>query len=253
MSLSSRRPVRATAAALAALAAAGCSSVTDNVDTSPKTRVRFVQAVSDATGGVDLAVNGSTQLAGLPFGAVTTQGGYARLPVAPQITFTTTGASSAFFSRTLSELVADRYFTIVVLGQTGSGSAPAATAAVLADTTAASASGALFRVFNAVDYLPNTAGGDPVDVYIYAQGTARPATPDVAGLAWNARTAYLLKSAGAVQVDVFPAGAASTGTPTLSTAFTVAAGVALTCILRDAPASAAADVAGAVVVLRDYP
>lgn len=226
--------------------AAGCNSITDTGTTATaQTGVRFVQVVNDAS-SVAITANG-TALGSINFG----QAASIVLPALPSLSFTANGATTPFVSQSFATLTANNYFTVITLGNVTSGVAPAATVAVLADTSAYSSTQLLVRVFNAVDYLPTTAGGDPVDVYLYPQGAARPTTPTVAGLAWNARSAYIPLTGGNLQADVFPAGAASTGTPVFSTPFTASEGSVRTLVLRDPPAGSVAGTTGTVLVLAD--
>ena len=119
----------------------------------------------------------------------------------------------------------------------------------LSDTNANAPNGVLVRIFNTIDYL--TAGtGTPVDVYVYSQGAARPATPDVSALAWGARSAYLARAVGTLQVDVFVARSASTGTPLLTGTVPAGAGSVRTVVLAD-PAAGATPAAGSALVLYD--
>ena len=65
----------------------------------------------------------------------------------------------------------------------------------------------------------------PVDIYVYAQGAARPTTPTVAAATYPQITAYLSVPAGAYTVDVIaPAGSPSTTTPVASENVSVVAG-----------------------------
>lgn len=257
--LAARRRRAALLPVAAVVATAGCSADsatgtggTTGTGVNP-TYVRLLQVVSDAAGGVNVTLNGSSATATpIGFGVVATGAGtdYAAVVPTPTVAFTAAGFSTAFFNQTVSSLTSDARSTLVGIGRATPGTSPAATVAVLADTTAVSTTGLLVRVFNAVDYLP-PAGGDPVDVYIYPQGSARPAVPDAAGLAWGARTAYLLKATGTYTVDVFAAGASRTGTPAFTATLSATFGFARTLVLVNPAPGAAAGAAGSVLVLTD--
>ncbi len=256
----STRPLRlALGAGLAAAGVAGCVSnsntVTGTTDQS-LALIRIVQVVSDATGGVDVSLGSNGSAPGIPFGTYVpsvagTYGPYVLVSAAPQLTFSVAGSTTPFYNQPGSSITANGAFTLVALGRVTANAAPGATVTVLADTVGATSTGVLIRLFNAVDYVASSKIGTPVDVYVYVQGSARPTTPDVAALAWNARSAYLSKTAGNLQIDVFAAGAASTGTPLFSTPLTAGANSIRTLVFRDPPAGSVAGTAGAVLTLSD--
>ena len=251
MLLRIRPSFRAALAALLPAAAAGClSSSTDVTGTSSAAGVRVVQGVSDAPNGVDLSINGAVTAPNIPLGAVLPSASYS--PIAPGTTFGfAPNGGTTFYNRAPSLLVGVRY-TIVAYGRTTANATPAAAVAVLTDTGTADAARARLRVFNALDYLPPAGGaaGTPVDVYIYAQGSARPSTP-TASVAYGASSAYVPGGVGTLQIDVLAAGTASTGTPLFSTTVGTSAGVIGTLVLLDTPATTASSASGAVIVLND--
>lgn len=247
------------AAPLLLAAVVGCSSSSDTVTGTTPTSANFriVQAINDAPTGVDFALNNSLAIIGLSFGfyVPATQGQYADIQLGTQLGFAADGATTAFYNQVPSGIVADGKYTLVTYGNVtataGSTPTPPAAVAVLSDTAGRPATGALVRVFNALDYVRTAATGTPVDLYVYADGSARPATPDVAGLAFGARTAYLVKAAGTLRVDVFAAGAATTGTPLFSGLASAGTGAVRTLVLLDPPAGAASVATGSILVLND--
>ena len=251
------RPLRAVLGAGLALGLAGClgnSSTITGTGSQALALVRLVQVVSDATGGVDIAHGANGTASAMTFGTYIPAvlgifGPYARISAVPQVTASVAGSTTPFYNQLGTTITPNGYFTIIALGRTTANASPAATVTILADTTGATPTGTLLRLFNAVDYVGSSPTGTPVDVYIYPEGTARPTTPDVAGLAWNTRSAYIAKAPGNLQVDVFTAGAASTGTPLFGTTLTVGASSIRTLIFRDPPAGSVAGTPGAVVTL----
>lgn len=236
--------------AAAAMSACGLSS---GVAAPPLAMVRAVNAVSDVALS-NWSLNGLISFSDVLFGASFPASGYARWEVGTTIGVSASLLGAPFFNRTFANITVGNRYTLVAIGNVTAGVAPMDTVVALADTTGISASSVLVRIFNAVDYLAQ-AGGDPVDVYVYPQGTIRPATPDVAGLAWSAASAYRsvsLATSTALVVDVFAAGAASTGTPLFTTIMTgLVVGKVRTVILRDPPSTAAVGTSGSVLVLLD--
>ncbi|HEY0778467.1 MAG TPA: DUF4397 domain-containing protein [Gemmatirosa sp.] len=201
--------------------------------------VRVVQAISDASGGVDLAFNGTVAVNGAPFGSYTpaASGTYARAPVKPQLTLSATGSTTPFYDKPASTLAANAPYTIVALGRLTPGAAPAATATVLADTTTAANGAVLVRVFNALSYI-DAPTGSKVDVYVYPQGAQRPSAPDATALAFNAAAPYLTRTGGNFIIDVFQAGAPSDRPPLFSASFAGGPAAVRTVILLDPVATA---------------
>jgi len=257
----STRPLRlALAAGLAAAGLTGCLGNSSNTVTGTGDQsvsfVRIVQVISDAAGGVDVSLGTNGSAAAVSFGtyvpsSLGAYGPYSPVSSAPPLTFSVAGSTTPFYNQIGSAITPNGAFTIVALGRVTAGAVPPATVTVLADTVGVTPTGTLIRVFNAVDYLTSSTTGNPVDVYVYPQGTTRPTTPDVSALAWNARSAYLAKAVGNLQVDVFAAGAASTGTPLFSTTLTASANSIRTLVLRDPPAGSVAGTTGAVLILPD--
>lgn len=253
-----RSAVRAAAAACLPAALAGCLSSSTDATTNPvntASYLRIVQGVSDATNGVDFSVNGAVQISsGLSFGTFypTQTGLYGQIDPGVTLAFTVTGAGAPFFSRSgaTSPLSVGGYYTLIAYGRAASGAAPAATGVLLTDTTFSSATPnnpVLLRVFNAVDYV--TAGlGTAVDVYVYTQGTTRPTTPTMQAVAYGTRSAYVTSTAATLTVDVFAAGAASTGTPLFTAPLTTGTSSVRTLVLLDPVPGATA---GNVLVLPD--
>lgn len=244
----------------AGLAVAGLTSClgSSNTVTGPPQTVaylRIVQVVSDAGTGVNVSLGSSGAAGPIPFGSyIPGPGAYGPFVIVsplPQLTFTEAGTPTPFYNQVGSTIVANGQFTAIALGRVAAGAVPTATVTVIADTGGVVPTGTLIRVFNAVDYVTASASGNPVDVYVYPQGTPRPEQPDVAALAWNARSAYLSRTPGNLQVDVFSAGAASSGTPLFSAKFMTDAASIRTLVLRDPPAGSVAGTTGAVIVLSD--
>lgn len=251
-------PRFALGAGLAAAGLTGCLN-SDNA-TGPNTTtvalIRIVQAAPDTS--VDIALGGSAAASAVPFGvyvptssATCSYFPYCLVATPTQLTFAAAGSSTPFYNQVAPEVASNGVFTIITLGHTKPGAAPAATVSVIADTTGVATTLALFRVFNAVDYVTPSATGNPVDVYIHPQGAARPTTPDVASLVWGRPSGYISKTPGNFQVDVFSAGAASTGTPLFTATLTVGSASVRTLVLQDPPAGAIAGTPGSVVVLSD--
>ena len=245
----------ASTLAVLGVAACGSNDTLGNV-TGPSgnlAAIRIAQGVSDAGRGVDVALNGTTVLTGTAFGSVVpaTQGVYDTVPATPQLAFYATGSSTAFYSNTATTLFPNTRSTIVAFGHVASGATPTATAVVLPDTTGSANGAVLVRVFNTLDYV--TPGqGTAVDVYVYAQGSARPNLPDVAALPYGAPSPYLVRPAATLVMDVFAAGASpSTGAPLFTTTLTGGAGAVRTAILLDPFVEAPAGTAGRALVLND--
>lgn len=241
-------------------ATAACSSTSDVTGTAtPVAFLRVVDAVSDATANIDFLINGTAAVTGgLAFGTLfPPAGGYPRIPVGAQVAFAPAGGTP-FYSQTPT-LTANAPYTLIAYGRTASGATPTATAALLADTIVSNGSPVLVRAFNALDYLTSagSVGGTPVDVYVYPAGAARPATASIPALGFGARSAYVTGTAGTLQVDVFAAGAASTGAPLFSAQVpttagsTAAVGSIRTLVLIDPPAAASTAAPGSVLVLND--
>lgn len=244
------RHLIAVSVAAATMSACGLST---GVTAPPTATVRAVNVVSDVALS-NWSLNGLIAFSDVLFGTNFPASGYVRWEVASTIGVSASLLGAPFFSRPFANITVNKSYTLVALGNVTAGVAPMDTVVALADTTGTSPSSVLVRMFNAVDYLP-AVGGDPVDVYVYPLGTIRPATPDVAGLAWSTASAYQSKSlatATALVVDVFAAGASSTGTPLFTTTMSgLANGKVRTVIFRDPPSTAAAGTAGSVLVLVD--
>ncbi|GJG88147.1 hypothetical protein tb265_33280 [Gemmatimonadetes bacterium T265] len=248
-----------------AVAGTACLSSSDTVTGNNNTSyslVRLVQAMSDTSVTFSF---GSGQASGaLAFGTYVPASGticssytnYCQITATPPLIATATGTSAPFYNQTASSIAANGAFTVIALGHVASGATPAATVAIIADTTGVSSStNALVRVFNALDYVKSSATGTLVDVYIYPEGGTRPASPadtSLRALAWNTRSAYVSRVPADLVVDVFAAGAPSTGTPLFSTTLTsLSANTIRTLVLANPGAGAAAGTAGTVITLSD--
>ena len=250
---------RAAAAAVLPALAAGClSSNTDVTGTGTGTTsngaalVRMVQAMRDTsvvfsfgTGLATGAVGFGTYVPTSNSPCSTTYPNYCVVPATPPLVVTASGSSTAFYSQTATSITNNGTFTVIALGHV----------AVIADTSGVTSSAnALIRVFNALDYVKSSATGTPVDVYIYPQGGTRPASPDTSlrALAWNTRSAYVGRVPGDLVVDVFAAGAASTGAPLFSTTLGgLSTNTIRTLVLRNPAAGAPAGTPGVVITLND--
>ena len=166
-------------------------------------------------------------------------------------------AGQPFYSQAPAFAAGNTAYTLVAYGLTASGATPAATAAVLTDTVitpGASPGPVLVRAFNALDYgrPAGSTGGATVDVYVYTAGGARPSAPTFAGLGFGTRSAYATGAVGTLRVDVFLAGAASTGTPLFSATAATTGGSIRTLVLVDPPSTAPTSTPGSVLVLNDF-
>lgn len=257
---------RAAAAAVLPALAAGClNSSTDVTGTGTTSTgaalVRIVQAMRDTSVTFSFGTNGVTSAIGFGTYVPTSSTpcssypNYCVVAATPALIATASGASTAFYNQTASSITNNGAFTVIALGHVAAGATPAATVAIIADTAGVTSSAnALIRVFNALDYVKSSATGTPVDVYIYPQGGTRPALPDTSlrALAWNTRSAYVSRVPADLVVDVFAAGAASTGTPLFSTTLGgLSTNTIRTLVLRNPAAGAPAGTPGVVITLND--
>ena len=226
---------------------AACSD--DNPITPPATgtiAVRVVHAISDGP-MINVDVNGAVVISDLAFGTALpgTGASYATINAAPALSLIPSAGGTALLSATLASLSGNGQYTVIALGNAAEGAAPADTVVAFADTSANDPASTLIRVVNAVDFA-SVAGGDPVDVYIYPTGEARPETPELSALAWAARSAYVSKSAGEYTIDVYPAG--NKDAPLFSGALTAVNGGVRTLVLVD-PTSE--ETTGSILTLSD--
>lgn len=271
MRLSFRSPRLALGTALSAgLAAAGltgCLSSSDTVtgtgtNTTGAALVRLVQAMRDTSVTFSFGTSGVSDA--IAFGSYVPASGvscsnyvnYCLVAATPPLVVTAAGASTPFYNQTATAITNNGAFTVIALGHVAAGATPPATVTILADTTGVTSStSALIRVFNALDYVKSSTTGTPVDVYIYVEGGTRPTAPtdtSLRALGWNTRSAYVGRTPANLVVDVFAAGAPSTGTPLFSTTLgNLSANSVRTLILRNPVAGAGAATPGAVITLND--
>ena len=233
---------------LAALVLTACEGPDDSTAPSTGTaRIRVVN-VSATVSSLDATRLGGSLASALAFGAVSPATGYGSSPAGPGDLTVRNGAVTIYNAQ--APLRRDSATTILMIGSTdaafAAGSARTFQPIALRDTVAVPASGAWLRIVHAADSVAVstvTAGlaTSGVDIYVYPQGTTRPAAAPLAGSAlrlinatYRTVTAYQpLTNAGAYQVEVFVTGAApATATPLISTVATLAAGSKTTVVAR---------------------
>ena len=249
---------RSSLVPLVALSVAACADLTPDNSTAPSSgaaRVRVVH-VSPTAPAVTVTRGGASLAQGAAFAAVAPATGYASTPAGPAVLeITGAGGGPAVFRAPIF-LARDSAYTIVALGNVGAGFAAGSARSfqpiVLRDTVATPATGAWLRLLHAVDSVGVTTATPPaltsaVDLFVYPQGTPRPAAAPAAGTAirllnisFRAQTGYLpLTTPGTYVVEVFRAGVVpATSTPLVATTVALTNGTKATVIVRAPQAGA---------------
>jgi hypothetical protein len=197
-----RMMLRASAAALAALALSACGVFDDDDDAAPPpatptTSLRAIHASAD-TPAVDVFVNGGRALAGVTFGQASA---FAAIPAGTtrvQVALANQPAATGPIDVS-APLAAGRDYTAIAIGSGAAG--PTRLQAVLIDDagTAPAAGQVKLRVVHGAPAVP------AVDIFVTAPGAVLPATPTIANLAFAgqapaATQAALSVPAGSYQV-----------------------------------------------------
>jgi len=194
----------------AVITMAGCKAdVVASIPTGPQANVRMIYASPNGPLS-SLVYNGTTLMSGLQLtvaAPVTPTSGYVGIPTG-STNFAILQSGGTSLGAATATVASGGNYTLITTGRVSGTGARAFALNVLNDTTARPATGGWLRMYNAADSV--NAGG-PVDVYVYVTGTASPATPTVAGLAFKAATAYTPYTGGATTatsytVNVVPAG-----------------------------------------------
>ena len=213
----------------------GCDERNDVTAPSTGTaRVRVVHVAPTAS-ALTVTRSGASLATALAFGSVSPAMAYGSSPAGPGLLNVVDAAGLTLFNAQIP-LLRDTAQTIIAFGNPGTvfvaGSARSFQPVALKDTAATPTAGAWLRIVHAADSVSNTAGAasSAVDIYIYLQGTVRPAAAPAAGTAiriinasYRAVTGYLpLTTPGAYTVEVFATGAVpATATPLIATSVTL--------------------------------
>jgi hypothetical protein len=197
-----RMLLRASAAAVAALALSACGVFDDDDDpapppAAPTTSLRAIHASAD-TPAVDVFVNGTRALSGVTFGQASA---FAPIPAGTtrvQVALANQPASTGPIDVS-APLAAGRDYTAIAIGSGATG--PTRLQAILIDDagSAPAAGQVKLRVVHGAPAVP------AVDIFVTAPGAALPTTPTIANLAFGgqapaAAQAALSVPAGSYQI-----------------------------------------------------
>ncbi len=170
-------------------------SVTPVLDNSAE--VRVVHAVDAAD--VDVYAGGNKLLDDFSF--LDTSGGYVKV-MAGELDVAVTGADSTLqdaFSNLSATLTLERgeSYTVIAAGDTGALAQAQLITLVDKRNNASSTDGDVRLV-----HASSAAAADPVDIFVYGQGSTQPAQPNFADVTFGQDTGYVALPAGTYTVDI---------------------------------------------------